>query len=43
MKYKSVYNTSQVDLYLDKLNSGIYFLVLSDEKSQQHSFKIIKK
>lgn len=41
--HKSVHNTTQIDLDLRQLNSGIYFLVLSDNHTNQRSFKIIKK
>ncbi len=43
IQQKPVLNTNQLDLNLDKLISGIYFLVLSDGKNDQFPFKIIKK
>ena len=43
MKQQHMHNTSEVDIYLGKFNSGMYFLVLSDEKSRQRIFKVFKK
>ncbi len=43
MLQQSLNNTYETDLYLDQLNSGMYFLVLSNHKNRRRSFKIIKR
>ncbi|MCH2022808.1 MAG: T9SS type A sorting domain-containing protein [Saprospiraceae bacterium] len=43
IKQQSIHNNSEIDLNLDALKSGFYFLVLSEGENLQHTFKVYKK